>query len=393
MTLTPSKSSYSSQLFTISYYDRLPKDGRWLGDLDISAQDWRHSITALGGFDTASFELSESMSVMEDWILNGLFRPIIVRDNSLSVIWEGFVNSITINQAGLSVTHGPVTSIANRVKAVYSGVDTSVYPPQIGVRKVTPAFNSTISQEEWGIWWEIISLAGVTDANADQLVSLYLQEHGHAEVNSSFSFSNEEISLTINCVGWNQTLNYPFNFTTNSGTVAISSRIEQVLDGHPNTGWISSDYSKIELNATLVPQYENDDQIALEHIRGLTVMGDDSLRRRLFGIYEGRQAVYSPVSDIIDYTIELGDSRRLIFDSGGSPIAPWKIRPGKWIFFTDFIPGLGAPEDDFHKDPRLLRVESVQFDMRTPFAVQFSGGISSKYEQRSARLGLRGMEV
>lgn len=389
----PIKSAYSGDGFTISYYDRLPKGGAWLGDLDIAAQNWRHSIAAFGGFDEASFEISDHGSVMEDWILNGLFRPIVVKDSYLSTIWEGFVDSITINQAGLSITHGPVTSIANRVFALYSGVDTSVYPPQIGVRKRTPTFNNTESQSQWGVWWEVLSLAGVSDANADQLVEIYLEEHGHAEKNSNFSFSEADISLTINCLGWYHSLRYPFNYTSNSGTVPIYERIQQVLTANPNTGWISNDYSKITPNTTEVPQYENDDQLALEHLRGLTAMGDEHAHRHLFGVYENRQAIYDHVSSQIDYTIELSDPKREIFDAGGSPTAPWKIRPGKWIFFNDFIPGLGSPFENFHSDLRMLRVETVQFDMRTPYAVQFTGGISSRYEERSARLGLRGMEV
>lgn len=387
------KSAYSGQNFTVSYYQRLPRGGAWLNDLDISVENWRHSINAFGGFDTASFEISDHQHVMEDWVLNGLFRSIVVKDTYLTPVWEGFVDSITINQAGLSVTHGPVTRIANKVFAIYSGVDTSVYPPQIGVRKKTPTFTELASQEEWGIWPEVLSLAGVSDSNADQLVDLYLSEHGHPEIGSNFSFSSESMSLTINLVGWYQTLKYPFNYTSNSGTVPIYTRIQQVLAANPNSGWISTDYSRIMANITQVPQYENDDQLGMEHIKGLTAMGDEHTQRHMFGVYENRQAVYDHVSEQIDYTIELRDAKQQIYDAGGSLIAPWKIRPGKWIFFSDFIPGLGSPFNDFHRDPRMLRVESVQFDMRTPYAVQFAGGISSSYEQRSARLGLRGMEV
>lgn len=388
------KSAYSSEGFTVSYFDRLPRGGAWLGDLDVSIQNWRHSITAFGGFDTASFELSDRESIKNDWIQNGLFRPIVVKDRYLSTIWEGFVDTITINHAGLSVTYGPVTSVSNRVKAIYSGVDTSVYPPQIGVRKQTSTFNNTISQAEWGIWWEILSLAGVTDSNSDQLVALYLTEHGHPEANSNFAFGNTELSLTISCVGWYRTLTYPFNYTTLSGTVAISSRIQQILQAHPNSGWISTDYSRIATNATVIPQYENDDQLAMEHIRGLTAMGDANNKRHLFGIYENRQAVYNTVSEEIDYTIELNDAQQVVLDAAGAEVRPWMIRPGKWVLFNDFIPGLGAPVSaSFHSDKRMLRVESVQFDMRTPYSVQFTGGISSRYDQRSARLGLRGMEV
>jgi len=389
----PNPSQHSSQGFTISYFDRLPKGGSWLGDLDISVQNWRHEINAFGGFDQASFDITEKEEVLQDWILNGLFRPIVVRDNYLTTIWEGFIDSITINQSGLSVTHGPMTGIANRIFAIYSGVDTSVYPPQIGVRKKTPTQNDLASQADWGVWSSILSLAGVSDSNADQLVSMYLQEHDHPEVNSNFSFSSEEISLTVNCVGWVNTLKYPFNYTSASSLVAIPDRMIQILNANPNTGWINTDYSRLTANTTQVPQYENDDQLAMEHLRGLTAMGDASLQRYIFGIYEDRKAIYEPVSSQIDYTLELGDPKRQVFDSGGNLIAPWHIRPGKWVFFSDFIPGLGSPFDEFHKDPRMLRVESVNFDMRTPFAVQFTGGITSQYEQRSARLGLRGTAV
>lgn len=387
-----SGSAFSSQSFSISYYEKLPKGGGWLGEIDISLQDWRHTISAFGGFDSASFSLSENQISLEEWIQDGLFRPIEVHDNFLDIIWEGFVDSITVNQAGLSITIGPVTSVANRIFAVYSGVDTSVYPPQIGVRKKTPTFNNTNSQQEWGIWWQILSLAGVTDNNADQLVAMYLNEHGHPEISSNFSFSNQEISLTINCSGWYNTLKYPYNYTSASGLVTISDRIKQVLAASPNS-WISTDHSRIVTNSFTVPLYESDDQLALEHIRGVTAMGDGNDQRHLFGIYENRQAVYEPASEEINYTIELADPKRQILDSGGSVVPPWKIRPGSWIFFSDFIPGLGIPDEDLHRDPRLLRIETVQFDMRTPYAVQFSGGISSSYEQRSARLGLRGTEV
>lgn len=387
-------SQFSSQSFSISYFERLPKGGNWKGLLDVSVEDWRHTVSAFGGFDTASFTLSESQIAVDEWIQDGLFRPIVANDNFLDVVWEGFVDSIQINQAGLSVTLGPVTAIDNRVFAIYSGVDTSVYPPQIGVRKKTPTVNDLTSQADWGIWFKILSLAGVSDANSDQLVSMWLEEHAQPDKDSNFSFTNEEISLTINCLGWYKTLTYPYNYTTpGTGTISISDRIKAVLNAHLNPGWISSDHNEIVTNASQVPLYENDDQLAMEHIRGVTAMGNPSNVRHYFGIYQNRKAVYGPGSDEIDYFVELADPRRLILDSGGSIVSPWRILPGKWVFFNDYLPGLGAPFIDYRRDPRMLRIESVQFDMRTPFAVQFNGGKSSRYEMRSARLGLRGTEV
>lgn len=389
----PIKSAYSSQNFKVSYFDRLSNTGLWLGDIDISLESWRHSISAFGGFDSASFSISDSKEVMEDWIQNGLFRPIKIYDNNLQVVWEGFIDSITINQAGLSISHGPVTHIANRVYAIYSGVDVSVYPPEIGVRKKTPTINNTLSQDDWGIWQEILSLAGVTDANADQLLDMYLAEHGEPEINGDFSFTRGEMSLSVECIGWFRTLNYPFNITDDTGFVTISTRIQEIIEAQPNSNWILENFNRIIPNSTTVPYYENDDQLAMEQIRGLTAMGDVLNNRHIFGVYEDRQPVYEQASQEIDYVIDISDPRQLIFNTAGAVIDPWQVRPGKWVFFSDVMTGLGPAYNDLHKDPRMLQIEQVSFDTRTPFAIQLMGGKTSSYEQRSARLGLRGINA
>lgn len=388
------KTKEQSRGFTIDYYQRLNLGGGWLDSLDVKIQNWRHSISAFGGYDTADFDLIENAASIQDWVSNGLGRPIVARDETLTTMWEGFVDSITLTQGGLSVTYGPLTAIANRVYAIYSGVDTSVYPPIIGVRKKTPTINDTVSQSVWGIWPFILSMAGVTDANADRLLDMYMQEHSQPEVSSAFSFGGGDVKVTVQCKGWQHTLKYPFTDTSASGTIAISTRIKAILLAQLNSGWISTNYSRIQDNTTLVKFYEEDDRPAIEHIRGLTAMGDDSNNRWLFGIYEDRQATYAPVSTKIDYRMNLSDPRSGILDSSDASVPAWRIRPGKWLFFQDFMPGLGSVDTlKMRLDPRMLQIESVQFDIRVPTEVQFNPGTSSKYEAQSAKLGLRGTDV
>lgn len=388
------KTKEQSRGFSIDYYQRLNLGGGWLDSLDVKIQNWRHTISAFGGYDTAEFDLIDSPEVVNDWIMNGLARPIIVRDETLSVMWEGFVDSITLTQGGLNVVVGPVTGVANRVYAIYSGVDTSVYPPIIGVRKRTATINSLESQAIWGIWPFILSLAGVTNANADQLLDMYMQEHDHPEVNSTFSFGGDKISVSIQCKGWQYTLKYPYTDTTVSGTIALSTRLKGVLTAQVNAGWVSLNYNRIQTNTTLVKAYEEDDRPAIEHIRGLTAMGDASNNRWLFGIYENRQAVYEPASMVIDYRMNIADPTSGILDSSDATVPTWRLRPGKWVFFQDFMPGMGAVDkNNLHMDHRMLQIESVQFDIRVPTEIQFNGGTTSKYEARSAKLGLRGTDV
>lgn len=336
----------------------------------------------------------DTQVVFDDWMANGLGRSVVVNDDTLSPMWEGFVNSITVTKGGLSLTVGPLTDIANKVFATYSGVDTSVYPPQIGVRKKTPTFSNLDSQQVYGVWPEVLSLAGVTDSNADQLVSMYLKEHGHAERNSNFSFgSTSHSSLSVECLGWYNTLKFPFNSTLTSGTVEVSTRIQEILTAQVNPGWVSADYSNVQANATLIKRYQNDDRLALEYIRGYTAMGDANNNRWLFGVYEDRKAYYYPVSNQIDYQIFLTDPKQTILDANNAIVPAWRVRPGKWAFFADFMPGLGAPYSDYHQDPRMMLIENINFDIRVPIELQISAGHNSRYEQKSAKLGLRGIDV
>lgn len=388
-----SKTSYQSRNFTISYTQRLALGGEWLGDLNVSVQNWRHTINAFGGFDTGEFNLVDSPQVLEDWVTNGLGRGIKVYDDSMVVVWEGFVNKVVVNQAGLAVEYGPMTDIANRVKATYSGVDTSVYPPVIGVRKQTPTINDLVSQAQWGIWPTVVSLAGVTDSNADLLISMYLSEHSHPHLTSNFSFSGNEMSLSVSCIGWHNTLVYPYRYTAATGLTTVSTKIQQIISAQVNAGWISTDFSEIAVNTEDVPQYDTDDRQALELIKGLTAMGDVNSNRYFFGVYEDRKPIYTKEVEEVDYEIKLSDSSRNIKDNAGAVVPPWRIRPGKHIFFSDFLPGLGALHDDLKQDPRILQIESLTFDLALPYAVQFNGGHTSKYEQKSAALGLRGTDV
>lgn len=387
-------SNYQSRGFTIDYFQRLVEGGGWLGNLNLSVQSWRHTISAFGGFDTAEFTLVEPDISVEDWVANGLGRRIIASDEALVPMWEGFVDSITVTRSGLSITYGPISDIANKVFAIYSGVDTSVYPPVIGVRKRSPTFNDLTSQQIWGIWPEILSLAGVSDANADLLVTMYMKERRQPQRNTSFSFGNDDNSITIKCMGWYSTLRYPYNYTLNTGgTVAMTTRFQQILNSQPNGNWVATDYSNLQTNTTPVVSYQNDDQLALEQIKGYTAMGDESNNRWLFGVYEDRKPFHYPVENQIDYLIYLRDPRQTVLDRNNAQVPAWRIRPGKWAFFADYMPGLGAPESNLEEDQRAILIESVQFDIRVPIEFQISGGHNSRYEQKSAKLGLRGIDV
>jgi hypothetical protein len=170
--------------------------------------------------------------------------------------------------------------------------------------------------------------------------------------------------------------------------------MQQIILAQPNNGWVSADFSNMQVNTVPVIAYQNDDQLAMEQIKGYTAMGDALNNRWLFGVYEDRKPYHYPVVKQIDYLIHLRDSRWLIYDANHAVVPPWRVRPGKWAFFADEMPGLGAVDiANIEQDQRTILIEGVNFDIRVPIGFQISGGHNSSYEQKSAKLGLRGSDV
>lgn len=383
-------SAYQGRMFTLAYGGPLAQSGAWLGELSFSVADYAHTIDVFGGFKQASIRLSVNATEIEEWLEEGIGRTIEVYDDATSRVWEGFVNRLSLRSGGLEVTRGPLIDVANRLFAIYSTIDTSTTPPTPGERKITATVNDTASQGRYGIWPKVLSLAGATDASADQLRDTYLAEHKDPETTSNFAPPGSEPTLSLDCLGYVYALGYPYNQTAATGTVDVDAKMRAILAADPN-GWISTDYGRIAANTLAISQWENDNLTASALLKGLTAMGDAADNRYLFGIYEGRRAEYRRVSSTIDYTMELRDPSGAIRDAAGGEVSPWLVRPGTWMFFADFLPGRELDESDLRSDPRLLFVETVTF--QAPGGIQLAGGKVGTLSQRLAQLGLAGLSA
>lgn len=379
-------SRYSSMGFTLGLYAPLPLGGGFLRDLRVGAQDWEHTISLFGGFDTALLTLADDQAGLEEWLEEGLGRGVTAYDDAGVVMWDGFVNRVTLRLAGLEIRRGPLTEIVNRVHAVYSTIDTSTTPPTPGIRASTAQAQDLDSQARYGVWPQVLSLAGVTPDNAEQLRDTYMAEHARPATSSNYSPADQTPEAEIELRGWAHSLAYPYNQTGVSGEIDLDGKLRMILDAQPN-GWVSDDYGQIAANTLQVGAWENDDVTALALLKGLTAMGDADAARYGFGVYEGRRAVYAPIGETAEYAIQLSDPARTIYDQAGAEIYPWRVRPGKWARFVDFMPGLAAGAE-LRADPRALLIEEVTF--RLPWGVQLVGGSADSLGQKLARLGLAG---
>ena len=360
--------------------------------LTQQVKKYSHIIEALGGYWSAQFTIRGGRNLMDDWLQDGLGRHIEVYDDSLTQIWEGFVNKISVNYGPLAATRGPLLDIANRVDLVYG---TIAYDedgnPIVGTRVNTGEMDDTDSQALWGIVPKVLSTGGAEDADAIVIRNTYLENNKLPRTSKQWrSDAGSETSVTVDCLGYVHWLNWPYN-TTDTGTENASAKIVKVLGDSPNVAWLAFDTENVDHDGdqTLeVPAWEDEDNLAWSVIKNVTARGDATYARWLFGVYAGLEAFYEAAPTTIEYQQRLSQPRPRIERTGGDEVYPWNVLPGKWLMFPDFLIGQAA-ELSLRDDPRAMFIEQVKYT--APWELHLRGGAVDTLGALIAQLGLSGI--
>jgi hypothetical protein len=368
--------------------------GRLTGNID----SYSHELRAVGGYWSASMSIQDSQINIEEWIEDGIGRHISVYNPSGQVVWEGFVNEISVNLGNLNqFSIGPLISseFANRVYASYSRIDPTIVPESAGTRVNTLRQNDEISQARYGIIERAISVPNTTDALADQAVTIFLKEHAYPSVSGQSSLSGDQSpTVSLSCLGyWHFLETYIYTVISPSGSSGLqnlSDKIQDVLDAELN-GIFSRENTNISTNTSQVKEVDEDERTALDVIKELLQLGDGSSNRYIAGFYADRKFRYEAAPSEVEYT------QRITGNSGiqsyiGGRIDPWDVQPGKWLFYPDFLVGRSFPGGiNLLRDPRTIFIESVRYT--SPYGLQVSGGKYSELDQFLARVGLYGVAV
>lgn len=381
------KSAFSGTGLSLVSYQQQALSGTWQATLTDLVSSWSHEIRALGGYYSASFTLNDTLTAVEDWLMDGLGRSIVVYDDAHCIIWEGFVNQITLGAGAIEVVRGPLLDICNRADIWYSTVDTSTTPPTVGIRKNIGLDNDTGSQAVYGILQSILSTGGCTEDNATQLRDMHLDYYAWPTTDTRMG-SGSAPTVKVECVGWVRMLEkYAYNDTVSDGEGNLSTKMASILTADPNSLFTQS----IATNTLQVPLYENDNAMAWDLLKGLTQLGDASFNRYLFGVYADRVAKYEAAPTAVEYLLALRDPAQAILSSAGASVRPWNVLPGKWLFFPDFLIGRVPEYTPLAEDPRAAFLESVTFN--APYGLSWNSAKVRRIDQRLAQLGLSGMGV
>ncbi len=374
-----------SKRVSVTFSDPLWKDGgsSFLGNLENDLSSYNDVVIAVGGYDSASFGISNNIQYIEEWIENGLGRHIETFNPSLETRWEGFVNSIQVSIGPLSFTRGPLLNVANNVKGKYTDFSS-------GVADETSFVPDTDSQNLFGIHKKIINVGKVSSTTANNILNTYVNENKYPESSQSLGDSGG-LSLSVSCLGYYHMMKYIYNKTSvdKDSTYTLREKIIDVIGADINS-LISSDESQLTTNTLSVFEYENEDKPAFDLIKEMLVMGSDANNNRmLFGIYGDRVPEYRQVPTDILYTQRLSDVGVNLQTQVGGEVEPWDVQVGQWVQFTDFLIGRDLPNETFREDPRVMFIESISYT--APYSISISGGKVDTLTQQLAKLGLGGI--
>ncbi|MFH1635312.1 MAG: hypothetical protein ABIG63_15075 [Chloroflexota bacterium] len=327
--------------------------------------------TATGGYHSLSLTDRSKQLDVEEWLANGLMRHIEVWSEAPIHVWEGFVDSITASLGSLSFTLGPVTQIANRVSIIYSPVDTSTDPPAVGITTDTVIVENIDSQARYGIWPVILTAGTTTLTDAEEYANSYLNHHAWPVATRQVNTEGNDVSITIDCLGYFHMLNYPYA-AVGPGTQDASAKIDAIVNNtsNPNSSWLPFNRTFIDSSNTLqVIQAEDQNRLASNIIKEIAALGDISDNRWLFGVYNHREIHYHAAPTDVRYRMHLSDPKVRITDEGAE-VAPCAIVAGEWLKFLDFA--LGQEAISLRQDPRSMFIETATY--RAPWSLDLQGG-------------------
>jgi len=355
-----------------------------------SPATYQHKIEAMGGYWDMQFSVVGSLAELEAWIPNALNQHVEVHDAALEIVWEGFVDQITINVGGFAFSVGPLAEIGNKVKLGYSTVDTTTTPPTMGERAFTEYANDTESQKLYGTRYKTLSTGGVAEGLAEQIRDTWLAEHALPQPTKKWSTGGSGApSLTVNCLGYVHKLDYPYRQVTNTGEYDLDDKMADILDASPD-GLFTSSNATIATNTLQVVRYENEDRDAWSLIRGMVAMGDTTDARYLFSVGADRYITYGSAPTEVEYLQYLGDTEQRVTTIHGDEVLPWRVQPGRWLLFPDLLVGtdVSQPPAD---DPRAMFIETVTYTM--PRQIELIGSRVYTIDQKLSKLGLMGLGV
>lgn len=310
--------------------------------------NYKHSINAIGGFDTASCDIAvrsrdEGQQFLDQYLGN---RVAFYVNNPVEPIWEGYINRMSFNAGGVQYSIG-LDEMANHIIAHYVNSLLATTSPQI-----TTAVDDTNSQAVYGIKGTDID-AGfqLQTTYAPNLASTVLAQRAWPKT----SIAQEQGSglLHIEFLGFFHTLEWElFNDTS---TVAISAQNEITTILLPTVDNGTTFFDNTVTSGVDSPGYNINrnkvrGQSMWDIIRELVEAGN-ATDYFVAGItptnfQTGTRTFYfRAMNSTIEYTARQSDGLR-IRNLYGQLVDPWRVLPDRGVRVSDMLIGWNGLGDN-----------------------------------------------
>lgn len=320
--------------------------------------NYKHKISAVGGFDTASCDLAirskdEGLLFLDQYLGN---RVAIYVDNPVAPVWEGLINRLTFNAGGVQYTIS-LDEMVNRVSVTTTSGG--------GVTTAAPTDNSD-SQAVYGIKQgnlEFGSHPGGAGNAPTGLRDTVLAQRAWPK--ASITRGSGSGLLRVEMLGFYHTLQWETYYQTPGGNASLDYILRVwILPTLANgsTFFDNTDFSDIATSAHVIGAYKINGQSHWELMQEIVEVGNGTTYRVL-GVtptnFETgkRRLYYRNANTTVEYTARQADGLR-IRNLYGQLIAPWRVRPDRGIRISDMLIGWNGVGDD----PTETWIAAIDYD-------------------------------
>lgn len=314
-------------------------------DLGKKVDSYVHSISSKFGFETMQLSFKASLDEALDWLFNGLMRSTVVTGPNAQVVWEGFLEtvSVTVGQKRASVS---LATVGNRCR---------VFGTTAGGTPVNSSIvNNTASQLIYGIKEQNQTLQGlsaviseaqaISDLVANRMLTTYAFPRS-PESSQAMTGASGEIEVELTFSGWYGTLGWLTGSNYSYAQVDTGTQISGIITAVNivNPFFISTDTSQIITTGVTDSEYIADGTFYIKKVERLLELGNSSQQPLSWGVYDNRrmsvQVWAGSTPSVIKYTEDAGTGT--ITDDNGSIVAPWDVRPNAMSQIVQFsVPGI-----------------------------------------------------
>lgn len=292
-------------------------------------------------------------------MVNRLAWRVDVKDHMGRRAWRGMLAEVEIHLTGYTFTY-TLDQLANAVKVVYSTLEDDG-ETAVGVRPETAWATNATSISTYGRKEAVLSLSGVTEAQAELLRDRYLALYDQPLLEQYLT--SEQVAhpyAWLRGRGYHWTCTWEVYNQAAEGSRATNTQIEDIVTAE--CPFIAS--TDVLATGVSVERFRDANQTAWREILRLAAVGDSSNNPLMCAVWDDRKLTVATMPTEVGYYLRQDGT---YLDSDQAVVDPWLLRAGRLLRLPELVPGAGR-FSLLLDDPRNLFIKELHYNESTGLA-------------------------